>query len=124
MKLSRVQKLVLYALGEFYASLNHPLLEKNLHLRTSKITFIELLLSSKIIAKQERAVYKNLEDLEKSKMIEYNHRMIKFTDKGLGELKKIEQEIKKFSEITSHFQKEKPKRALQTTIDNEIISKI
>ena len=58
MKLTKTQRLILYSLGQFYRRLNQPLQEKPVKVRTSKIAFIELLLSSEIISKQERALYK------------------------------------------------------------------
>lgn len=118
MKLTKPQKLILYSLGQFYNSINQPWIETPLQLQTSKITFIELLLDSKIVAKQERALYRNLEALEKKKLIAYDNRMIKFTDGGLKELKKIDAEIKQFTSIEKYFSTEKIKikRSLQTVI--------
>lgn len=117
MSLTQAQKLILYSLGQFYQSLNQPLVEKPLLLRTSKIAFIELILQSGIISKQERALYKNLESLEQDKLIGYDKRMIKFTELGLLALEKIDQELKQFHQIEEFFKKgEKPKRKLQTMI--------
>tara|TARA_Y100000310_G_scaffold345580_1_gene466874 strand:+ start:3606 stop:4049 length:444 start_codon:yes stop_codon:yes gene_type:complete len=117
MKLTRTQRLMLYSLGHYYRRLNQELQEKPISLKTSKITFIELLLDSKIIAKQERAVYKNLEMLESKKLIEYENKMIKFTEKGLSILNKINKEIHKFIDVQLYFDTaKKPKRKLQTVI--------
>lgn len=117
MKTVKTQRLILYSLGQFYHSINQPLIEKPVKLRTSKITFIELLLESKIITKQERALYKNLETLEKKKLIEYEHHLIKFTEKGLKELEKINKELKQFSNMEKYFLEAKSKRKLQTVIN-------
>lgn len=116
MKLTKTQRLILYSLGHFYKSINQPLEEKPVHLRTSKIAFIELLLESNIITKQERALYKNLETLEQKKLIEYDKKMIKFTDLGLALLDKINKEIMQFVELSKYFQGNKSKRKLQTVI--------
>ena len=117
MLLSKTERLILYSLGQFYRRLNQPLTDKHLKLRTSKIAFIEVLLSSKIITKQPRTVYKNLENLEKKKLISYDKRMIKFTALGLNILEKINLEIKQFVDVKEHFRKtKKPKRKLQTVI--------
>lgn len=121
MVLSKTPKLILYSLGQFYHALNQPLVEKPLKLSTSKIAFIELLLRSGIITKQERALYKNLETLENQKLITYENRMIKFTESGLKELQKIEKEIHQFISLEEYFQKtEKPKRKLQTIITSKL----
>lgn len=119
MELTTTQKLILHSLGHFYQSINQPLIEKPLKLQTSKIVFIELLLKSKILSKQERAVYKNLETLEKKRMIEYERRMIRFTDRGLKHLHQIDQEIKPFIEVGRYFQSAKPLRKMQTVINQE-----
>ena len=117
MKLIKTQKLILYSLGQFYRRLNQPLQEKPVTIRTSKIAFIELLLTSGIITKQERALYKNLETLEVQKLITYENKMIKFTELGLKTLEKITNEIRQFVEIGRYFMEaEKPKRKLQTVI--------
>ena len=117
MKLTKTQRLILYSLGQFYRRLNQPLEEKPLKVRTSKIVFIELLLSSKVITKQERALYKNLETLENKKLITYENRMIKFTEIGLRIRDKIDKEIKQFVDVENYFkQSKKPKRKLQTVI--------
>ncbi len=118
MKLTKAQRLILYALGHFYTALNQPLVEKPVQVRTSKIVFIEHLLAATIISKQERALYKNLESLEQKKLISYENRMIMFTELGLQELAKINKEISQFISLEHYFQHEKPKRKIQTMILN------
>ncbi len=125
MPLTPTHKLILHSLGQFYRSLNQPLSEKPLRVRTSKIAFIELLLKSSLISKQERAVYKNLELLERKKFIRYENRMITLTERGLKELgkvqkelEKIQQEIQPYLDLEQYFQKgEKPHRKLQTVME-------
>ena len=118
MKITRTQRLILHSLGHFYQFLNQPLIETPVKLQTSKITFIEHLQKSQIVSKQERALYQNLEMLEKRKLIEYDHHMIKFTELGLKELQKFENEIKQCNNIEKYFQNaEKPHRKLQTVME-------
>jgi hypothetical protein len=119
MKLTKTQRLILHALGQFYQSLNQPLNEKPVKVRTSKITFIELLEQSDIFAKQKRALYKNLETLEKKKLLNYENHLIILTQEGLVELKKLTFELYQFSAIEKYFHDaEKPKRKLQTILEN------
>jgi len=93
--------------------------DKPLRLRTSKIAFIELLLDSGIVSKQERALYKNIESLEKKNLIEYRNRRIRFTEEGLKALRKVNHDFKRFENLKTYFQEEvKPKRGLQTTINH------
>lgn len=117
MDLTHTQKLILHSLGQFYQAINQPLIEKPVRLRTSKIAFIELLLECRAMSKQSRAVYKNLETLEKKKMIEYESRMIRFTERGLKHLKRIDQDIRPFVEVENHFRTAKPGRKLQTVME-------
>lgn len=134
MPLTPTHKLILHSLGQFYRSLNQPLSEKPVRVRTSKIAFIELLLKSSLISKQERAVYRNLELLEQKKLIRYENRMIKFTERGLKELTKVqrelvdaEQKLQPYKDIEDYFQGdfqkgnspkgEKPHRKLQTVME-------
>ena len=116
MKITKVQRLILFALGHFYTALNQPLVEKPVQVRTSKIAFIEHLLAAKIISKQERALYKNLETLEEKKFISYENKMIMFSEAGLQELAKINKEIGQFISLEHYFEQEKPKGKLQTMI--------
>ncbi len=124
MKIPPAQKLILYALGQFYNSLNQPLIEKPVRIRTSKIAFIELLLQSKLVHKQERALYKNLEMLEKKRLIAYNNRMITFTDRGLRQFDKVQKEVRLFVEAERSFQNiknMKSTRRLQTVMESLIV---
>ena len=67
MSLTKAQKRILYALGQCYQKLNQPYQDKPLTVFVSKIAFIELLQKAEFIKKQPRALYKNLELLEKKK---------------------------------------------------------
>ena len=88
-----------------------------MHLQTSKITFIEHLQTAKLVSIQERALYKNLEMLERKNLIFYKQHMILFTEKGLQELEKWNKEIEKCLKLREYFKTaEKPKRKLQTKI--------
>lgn len=115
MPLTPPEKLILHSLGQFYISLNQPLIEKPVRVRTSKIAFIELILKSSVISKQARALYRNIEGLEKKRLLKYDNRMIAFTPKGLRELEKVRKEVRPFTDIEQYFQKGvKPSRKLQT----------
>ncbi len=116
MPLSQPQRVILFSLGQFYQSLNQPLIQKPVKIQTSKITFIELLKQSNILTKQPRTIYKNLETLEAQKLITYDHHMIQFTPLGINEFKKITLEFYQMQTLETFFQKTKSKRKLQTII--------
>ena len=118
MKLSKPQRLILFALGQFYTSLNQPLVEKPLQVRTSKIAFIEHVIASAILSEQERSLYKNLETLQINQLISYQNKMIMFTESGIKEMEKTKKEIQQFIKLEQYFQQKKPKGKLQTVIRN------
>ena len=114
-KLTKTHKQMLYALGKFYEALNQPLVEKPMQLRTSKKMFIDILLNSGIFSKKERAIYQNLETLEKKNCLTYENHLVKFTEKGLRELQKIEKEVQQLIVLkTSFLQGKAPAKNLQT----------
>ena len=70
-ELPKAQRFILYALGRCYSLLNSKFQDKPLSVTVSKGAFIDMLLRAKSVAKQPRALYKNMEDLEKNKYIQY-----------------------------------------------------
>ncbi len=103
MGLATTNRLILYALGEFYASINQPLTEKPVKLRISKVIFIHLLEESGLINKHQRTLYNNLETLEKKKLITYERKMIRLTKLGISELATIQHELEEFSKLKIYF---------------------
>ena len=59
----------------------------------SKIEFIKLLKELGIVEKTERGLYKNLQVLEKKKLIAYENKFLKLTQKGLKSVTQKEKEI-------------------------------
>jgi len=115
MSLTNTQKRILYSLGQCYQKLNQPYQDKPLKVLISKIAFIELIQQAEFTKKQPRALYKNLEFLEKKKLIEYKERKIKLTQKGQRFFNKIEKETKPYFNIKEFWhQNPKTERQLQT----------
>lgn len=102
-------------------TLNKRFEDKPLAVSVSKIAFIELIKGKNPFEKEERALYKNLESLEKKKLIVYQNKRIFFTKKGLGQFRKINEQLAPFFQIKSFYQdKNLPfKRKLQTMINEE-----
>lgn len=118
MSLTKTQQRILYSLGQCYKKLNQPYQNKPLTVLISKIAFIELLKQADFIKKQERALYKNLELLEKKKLLAYKEKKIKLTQRGQRTFNRIEKEIKPFVEIRDFWhQNPKTARQLQTYIE-------
>lgn len=93
MILTRTQKFMLYALGRWYIEANKGLKKKSLAVIVSKGDFIRLIMNSGIVSKKERAIYKNLENLEKAKFVAYKEKSLSLTDKGAEYFEKINAEI-------------------------------
>ena len=84
MNLTKVQQFMLFTLGMCYRELNKKVAGKPLEIALSKQAFIEIVRRSSIVGKKERAIYKNLEGLEKKKLLLYDHKSIHLTPKGLA----------------------------------------
>jgi len=82
MALSTQQAFVLFALGRCYEECEHRFSGKFLSIDLNKKDFISLSQKAGMVVKGERAMYKNLEDLEKSKLISYANKCLKLTSKG------------------------------------------
>ena len=118
MSLTKTQQRILYSLGHCYQNLNEPYQDKPLKVRISKIAFIELIKQADFMKKQERALYKNLELLEKRKLIEYIDKKIRLTQKGQRFFNKIDKEVRPFMHIKEFWgQSLKSDRGLQTFIE-------
>ena len=82
MKVSKPQAFVLFALGRCYEECERRFADKPLKINMSKKAFIQLARAAGMVRKGERAMYKNLENLEKKKLIEYKNRSLKLTLRG------------------------------------------
>ena len=91
MKTTKVQRFILFALGKWFEEANKKIKHKPLKVSISKRIFIDLVKTAKIAQKQERALYKNLEILEKKKLVEYKNKELDLTKRG----KKLYEEINK-----------------------------
>ena len=71
--ITKTERFMLYSLGKWFEEANKKIKSKNLKVSISKTSFIELVKKSEIAKKQSRALYKNLESLEKRKLIIYKN---------------------------------------------------
>lgn len=100
---------VLFSLMRYLKKVNKQFKKKPLAASVSKIDFIKLLKTSKMIKKSQRGLYKNLEILEKKKLISYKNKFLKLTKKGLTKAKEIEKEIKPYITVINKLEKKKIK---------------
>ncbi|MBD3249217.1 hypothetical protein GF336_04175 [Candidatus Woesearchaeota archaeon] len=109
MKLNKKYEFILYALKTYLKKLNRKFEDKPLEASVSKIDFIRLLQSLKIIDKSQRGLYKNLEILEKKKFIRYETQFLKLTDKGLKMTQQKEKDLFPYLKLIVNLEKEKIK---------------
>ena len=97
MKATSVQKFILYSLCSWIEEANKRIVDKQLQVSISKALFIEMVRNAGLAEKQKRALYKNLEALEKKRLISYNNKDLSLTSKGDSIYKKI------YSDILPYF---------------------
>lgn len=97
--ISRPNQLILFSLGTYFEKLNKP--TSPVRVSFSKAAFVRM---HKSLGKSERAVYKNLETLEKRRFITYTDHEISITRKGLRLYKKICKDVMPFFEHYEYWQ--------------------
>jgi predicted methyltransferase len=119
--LSKQEMYMLYALGQSNRFFNKMFLDKPLQVTISKPLFLDLMISSKAVKKKERALYKNLESLEKKRFIKYKNNELGFTKKGLRSFQAMDKEINEFFDLVTHLCSPKTislHKKLQTKLKN------
>ncbi len=99
MQLTPTHKFILFSLGFWYKEANKKLEYKNLTVSISKALFIDIVKKAGIVEKQPRALYKNLELLEKNKLIKYENKSLSLTEKGDKIFNKIYEEHKPYINV-------------------------
>ncbi|MBW2978342.1 hypothetical protein KY331_05850 [Candidatus Woesearchaeota archaeon] len=108
MKITNKQKFILYTLGKWYAEANNKLKGKPFHVMISKSVFIDVAKKAKMVKKKERALYKNLEFLEKKKLISYVNKNLSLTAKGKKLFDKLNEELSPYLNVTETLKKQNP----------------
>ncbi|MEK6857705.1 MAG: hypothetical protein AABX39_03910 [Nanoarchaeota archaeon] len=93
MTFSKPQQHVLFLLGICQEAYQKTLEDKPLNISLSKGAFIELALKANLVGKQDRALYKNLEMLEKNKCVKYFNKTLELTDKGKKKFEELREEL-------------------------------
>ncbi len=106
MKLPEKQKFILFVLGKLYDVANKKLKGRLLEVSVSKSAFIEVVMGGGLAKKKERALYKNMESLEKSKLISYESKILKLTKKGESLYNQIDKSLAPYVEIIGLIEKE------------------
>lgn len=99
MGLAEKQKFILFVLGKLCEVANKNLKEKILQVSISKSAFIEIVKKGGLAEKGERALYKNLEGLEKYGFVSYENKILKLTNKGSKEYSRINRQTTPYLDI-------------------------
>jgi len=101
MALSGKKKEMLFILGEFLRETNRRFSRTPLKVSVSKAEFIDGIKEMKVVAKQERAVYRNLEDLQKEKYVVYDDsKNLSLSRKGYNAYEKIFKDFERMLAIS------------------------
>lgn len=96
MELTTKEKLLVFALGIYLQNLQRKINTQDLDISIQKSVFIDFVLKTKLFEKKERALYKNLENLEKKKLLSYPVRRIVLTERGWKAYDKISESLKPY----------------------------
>ncbi len=118
MAMTDKQKEMLFIVGQFLRETGRRFSKSMLKITVMKAEFIDAIRSLGIVGKQSRAIYRNLESLQKGKYIIYDENSLKISKKGLAEYEKMVKEIDHFQAIQGILRNKKIsfKRKLQTKL--------
>ncbi|MBW2991735.1 hypothetical protein KY345_00775 [Candidatus Woesearchaeota archaeon] len=116
MKLNKIEKVMLYTLGRYYEVSQRAVSSKTLAIHLPKSVFIDFVKKVKLFEKGERAIYRNLEYLEGRKLISYENRNLRLTERGKKQYREIRDGLRPYFEVNNIIIKDKVKKSkkLQT----------
>jgi DNA-binding PadR family transcriptional regulator len=101
MALTGPKKEMLFILGEFFRETSKRFSKTPLQVSVSKAEFIDNIREIGVVAKQHRAVYRNLEALENERYIVYDEKKnLRITRKGLNEYVRVLNEFEQLRTIS------------------------
>ncbi len=109
MGFTKKTKLILFALYWYYKEADEKFKDKPLKLAISKVSFIDMVKKFELAKKQPRAIYRNLEVLEKKKLIMYKKKHLFITQKGLDFIKRILGNIDPYLTVIEEIKNKKDK---------------
>ncbi len=120
MKRSKVHGFILFSLGAWFEEANRRIKDKPLRITISKRIFIDLVQNAGMAKKQERALYKNLEVLEKRRLISYKNKELALTKRGQKLYDNIKKDMGFYTNVLEKLVTKSPTsyttRKLQTTL--------
>jgi hypothetical protein len=118
MALGGKKKEMLFILGQFFRETNKRFGKANLKMSVSKAEFIDVIRGLKAVSTQERAIYRNLENLQKERYIVYGERSLRMSRKGYNEYERIRKEAELLRSISDSIKagRIRFKRKIQTKL--------
>ena len=98
---------MLFILGEFLSELSNKYYNNIMKIYVSKAQFIDVMKKMKIVVKQPRAIYKNLEELQKNKLIVYSQKKLRLSRGGLITFEKLKKELDEYYGILGKLKSNK-----------------
>ena len=114
-----VQKFILFTLGSWYLEANRRFTNTPVEIVVSKAAFIGVVIRAHFAQKHARALYKNLEDLEKKKLISYHNKSLVLTKKGQRTFEAIYRELRPYVNVIYALKQKDPlsyARKMQTVL--------
>ena len=108
MSLTKVQRFILFSLGKWFEEANARIKDKQWGVAISKFHFIGLVLKAGFAKKQRRALYKNLESLEKKRLVSYENKELFLTLKGERAFAEIKKSIDPYIDVVKKLQEKSP----------------
>ncbi len=122
MKATKVQNFILFTLGKWFEEVNKKIEGKPLVASISKSIFVALVKKAEFAKKQKRALYKNLEILERKKLIRYTHKELELTAKGQKLYNELNKNLEPYFEVFKKL-KEKNPTSYTKKVQTVLISK-
>lgn len=119
MGISDISKEVLFVLGEFFKETDRRFSSAPLDVGVTKAEFIDAVRKTGAVKKQERALYKNLEELQRYRLIMYKKdKILRMSKKGLALYRKMSKDMERLLDMRIRIatKKIKFKRKTQTKL--------
>ena len=100
MGVSETSKEVLFLLGEFFKETDRRFISAPLAVSISKAEFIDAIMKIGVVKKHERALYKNLEELQKYRYIIYpKNKSLRMSNRGFNLYRKTSADLERLLDI-------------------------
>ncbi|MBI4146357.1 hypothetical protein HY489_03395 [Candidatus Woesearchaeota archaeon] len=100
MGLSRQEEFILFTLGRCYEEADRRFAGKPLCMALSKVAFIDLARQAGMVQKGERALYKNLENLEGKRLISYAEKSLRLNQRGVKHYERLVRSVGPYVEVS------------------------